>query len=86
MSDNETSSPVAWLDRSRTETVEGRSVALAPTLSITKAVEDVVDDIVLSVLILEHRLRETAKRADVKVASIGGVGNLPTVQGSGKMI
>ena len=46
---------------------------------MTEQVEDILDEIVLAVLILEHRLRETAKTAALKAVSVGGVGNLPAV-------
>lgn len=63
--------PIAWVDRSRLQTVDGRAVVVAPTISAAEEAESMVDEIVLAVLILEHRLRETAKMASLKVAAMG---------------
>ncbi|GJE88151.1 hypothetical protein PsYK624_042340 [Phanerochaete sordida] len=78
--------PIAWLDRSREEPVDGRYVSLLPSISLSEVAEELMDEIVLAVVILEHRLRMTDKARDTRVAAIGGAQGVPSISSQAKVL
>ena len=63
--------PVAWFDRSRVRPGWSDGGSLLPTISICQEAEEMMDEIVLAVVIIEHRLR-SAEAPYTPSAATGG--------------
>lgn len=63
--------PVAWYDRSYERTANGRTHRLLPTLSVREEVKSVLDLVVLSCVLVDHKLRMVEKSRQLR--SIGAV-------------
>lgn len=64
--------PAAWVDRSHIKIVDRQTAHLAPSISITEEVESMMDQIVLAVLALEHKLRGAASANNARTTLVPG--------------
>jgi hypothetical protein len=61
------------MGRLHVQSVNGRTDNPTTAIWVAKEAENMMNGIVLAVVILEHKLRETAKMASVKVATAGSL-------------
>ncbi|EKM56133.1 uncharacterized protein PHACADRAFT_257211 [Phanerochaete carnosa HHB-10118-sp] len=77
--DKPSANPIAWLDRARVkQPVNGQHIWLPPMISMHEDAEEMADEIVLAVVILEHRLRMADKARATQIASVSG-GHLASI-------
>lgn len=57
--------PLAWLDRSRTNEINGQTVTTPTVLALQEEADGFRDEVLVAALILEHRRRMSDKANEV---------------------
>lgn len=78
--------PIACFDRGGIKPLGEQYVPVLPSISLREEAEDMVDEIVLAVVILEHRLKMAEKARDTQVSSIGGGQPVPSISAQAKVL
>ncbi|KAJ3522573.1 hypothetical protein NM688_g8855 [Phlebia brevispora] len=61
--------PLAWVNRSRTQAVKGQTIVTPAVLALQKEVDNLRDEVVIAMTILEHKRRMSEKMTQVLIST-----------------